>query len=289
MQVTYRSLFEGIVRFNIIFFIVALCMFYVKTMDVATYYHLLSTQFLVIILTVMFAKFYDTLRNHNKFKESKITNKAIYIGFIDTLIVMYICGLIFGYFSWNIKSLHTIFNELIFGILFWMIILYLAKLQLFDRIIKFLTNAFTYVQIFYIFAMLNLIFFAITIVFFTIAPGSGRSFFETIFIILYFQAAFFVFHIAVGRIIDIFWLPDKANYNKVSLLGIFLGAIIFVTKIAIIDQEILNIVYTHGIKAPMIAALSIMAFWSFFYFLFHIEVQYPLKHKQIFSKRKKKK
>ena len=168
-----------------------------------------------------------------------------------------------------------------------MIICYLTNLSMFSSTMHFLGNGFSYKQLFYIFVMLNIVFLAVTIVLLVIGPVSGKTFFQTLFIILYFQAAFFIFHIVVSKIVDIVWLPTNANKDKVSLLGVFCGSIIYATKFAIIDKQLLHIVSKHGNKAPLIAVLVIMSFWAFFYFLFHIEIKYPLRKRKFFRRKKK--
>ena len=154
-QITYRQILEGIIKFNIVFFITALGMFYFKTMSIQNYYELMGTQLIIVITTIFFAKCHDVLTSRNHFKDYSVKRRSIYFGFVYAMIFLYLGGLVLGYFTWSLNLAHIIFNELVFGAIYWMIICYLVQLPFFSSIIHFLGNGFSYKQILYIFIILS--------------------------------------------------------------------------------------------------------------------------------------
>jgi len=177
--------------------------------------------------------------------------------------------------------------SLVMGLLYWIIVVALSKSSFLNFIIKFLDVDFTYKDFLRVILIINLFFAATLFIACFVVPHSSldRDIFSSIFVILYFEIAFFVTHFVVAKIVDLIWHRKDKVFSNASMLGLILGSMFYVIKINVIDKSLLHLFYFSPVKgaSPLIAWVALVVFWSFFALLFHFEVKYPLKR---FSRRK---
>jgi|GEM_PF-3442755 len=283
LKLHYRQLLEGIVKFNILFFFVMMAMIYFKYASFEEYYSILGNQLFLIFFTIVFSRCY--LKLHNKTIDAMaVTRQSLYIGLVGTVIFTYFHGVYIGDFPFNAHLLLLLVLSLTFGAIYWHLVISLQDLPIvFNNIIKFLDTEFTYKDFINVVLMLNAAFFVILAMVVMIGPENDRSIVESIFVIIYFQAAFFIFHFVVAKIVDMVWNKKNTKFSNVSMLGMTIGSICYIAKINIIDKSLLNLFYFSPNKGPtpLLAVLTLFLFWSFFALLFHFEVKYPLKGRRL--------
>jgi len=212
-----------------------------------------------------------------------VTRESLHIGLVCTIILTYFHGVYLGEFPFNVHLLLLLVLSLTFGAMYWHIVVSLQQLSILSSIIKFLDIEFTYKDFIHLVLILNAAFFVIIAAILMIGPVNNRSIVESLFVIAYLEAAFFVFHFVVAKIVDMIWHSNNIKFGNVSMLGMTLGSICYVSKINIIDKSLLNLFYLNSDKgfAPLLAVVTLILFWSFFALLFHFEVKYPLKGRAI--------
>jgi hypothetical protein len=195
---------------------------------------------------------------------------------ITYLYVIYISAVPFDIWLWLFVTL-----SLVIGLLYWFVVVALSNSSFLNFIIRFLDTDFTYKDFIKVVLIINA-FFAVTLFCaYLVVPYSSldRNIFSSIFVILYFEAAFFVIHFVVAKIVDLIWHRKDKVFSNASMLGLILGSMFYVIKINVIDQSLLNLFYFAPIKGslPLVAWMTLVVFWTFFALLFHFEVKYPLR------------
>jgi hypothetical protein len=158
---------------------------------------------------------------------------------------------------------------------YWVMILWFCSNSFMKPIIKFLQGTLDFQHFYQLFIMFNISFFILILIMIAVGMFAGRSLFESIFIIIYVELAFLVFHIFVGKIFDFIWSPETFDQKKVSILGLYIGSICYVIKIHLIDENLLGISVPKN-DMSLFAALALISFWTFFAILFHFEIKYPM-------------
>ena len=279
-KISYRNLLEGIIKFNIIFLVVILYMIYRGKVSFEEYYTILGQQLYLVFFTFIVGKAYLKFHGHN-FNDTTMTRESIYIGLVGTVIITYFRGVYIGDFPFNIHLLLLIAMSLAFGLVYWHVVFALKRMSFLDRIVNFLDVEFTYKDFVYLVMILNAAFIAIIGLLVLVGPQTNRGLVESVFVIVYFQIAFFIFHFVVGKCVDTVWHQKTTRFGNVSMLGMVVGSICYVTKINIIDKSLLHLFYFSSDKGgtPLFAVMTLVLFWVFFALLFHFEVKYPLKKK----------
>ncbi|MCH9754112.1 MAG: hypothetical protein K0T99_04345 [Alphaproteobacteria bacterium] len=281
-KLSYRNLLEGIIKFNIIFFVVMLYMVYSGRVGFEEYYTILGQQLYLIFFTFLVGKAYLKFHGH-KTSDSSMTRESVYIGLVGTVIITYFRGVYLGDFPFNVHLLLLVVMSLVFGMVYWHVVFALKKMTFLDRVVSFLDIEFTYKDFVYLVMILNASFIAIIAMVLLVGPQTSRGLVESLFVIVYFQIAFFIFHFVVGKCVDFVWHKKTTKFGNVSMLGMVMGSIFYVTKINIVDKSLLHLFYFSSDKGgtPLFAVVTLILFWVFFALLFHFEVKYPLGKKMI--------
>lgn len=284
-KLSYRNLLEGIIKFNIIFCAVILYMIYRGKVSFEEYYTILGQQLYLVFFTFIIAKAYLKFHGY-KTGDSNITRESIYIGLVGTVIFTYFRGVYMGDFPFNIHLLLLLAMSLTFGMVYWHVVFALKKMNFLDRVIRFLDIEFTYKDFIYLMIILNASFLAIIAMIALVGPITNRGLVESVFVLVYFQIAFFVFHFVVGKCVDSVWHQKTTKFGNVSMFGMVMGSICYITKINVIDKSLLHLFYFSSDKGgtPLFAVIILSLFWVFFALLFHFEVKYPLKKRGSKSK-----
>lgn len=290
-KINYREMLEGMVKFNVLFLVVMMFMIWQKIEGVNfdSYYRMLGLQVFLVFFSVIFGKVYLKI-NKIKVGAMQVTQKSIYIGLLATVIMMYICGLHAGDFTLDAHLLLLVSLSVIFGFIYWYCVFFFQKTEVFlKKLIKFLDTEFTYKDFLHLVIIMNAAFFVIIAAVVLMGPTKGRNIFESLFVIFYFEAAFLAMHFIVAKIVDIAWHGKNQKVGNVSMLGMVMGSVFYITKINVIDQSLLNLFYFDATKGstPLLAAITLILFWSFFALLFHFEVKMPLKGRKFGSGKKK--
>lgn len=280
-KINYREILEGIVKFNVLFFFVMIFMIWqgIEGVSFDSYYHMLGLQVFLVFFTIVFAKLY--LRFHKmKVQSMQLTKKSMYMGLVVTIIVLYICGMYAGSFSLDAHLLLLVSLSVIFGFIYWYSVFFFQSTEIFlKHLLKFLDTEFTYKDFIHLVIIMNAAFFVIIAAVILMGPTNGRNIFESLFVIFYFEAAFLAIHFIVAKIVDMAWHSKNQKVGNVSMFGMVVGSVFYITKINVIDQSILNLFYFDATKgsSPLLAVITLILFWSFFALLFHFEGKIPLR------------
>ena len=286
-KLSYRKLLEGGIKFNILFFVLAMLAIYRGMASFGGYYDVLGRQLFLIFSTLIFAKIHlnITTKTADRFA---VNRESLCVGLVSTVIMLYLHGVYIVGLPFNIYLLLLIVLSLSLGTLYWFIIIALSKISFLDKLIAFLDIEFTYKDFIHLMMMLNTVFFVIMAVALLVVPDSDRDLFGSVFVVIYFEVAFFVLHFIVAKIVDIIWHKNNHIFGNVSMFGMVIGSICYVVKLNVIDQNLLHLFYFDATKSstPLLAVVTLVLFWSFFALLFHFEVKYPLKGRSIRKKHK---
>jgi len=277
-KISYRQLFEGGIKFNFLLFILAMLDIYLGTGSFDEYYSILGMQLFVVFSTLSSALIYKKI--HDKSERGDFVRKeGLLVGGVVTVVLMYLRGLYVDEVPFDIYLWLFVFLSLAMSVLYWLIIISLSNMRFLNRLIRFLDTEFTYKDFIFLITTLNVLFFIIISMLLIIAPGNDRNLFESLFVLIYFESAFFILHFIIAKIIDMVWHKGPSTFTNVSMLGVIMGSIFYVIKINVIDQSLMHLFYFDSTKssAPLLAVVTLILFWSFFALLFHFEVKYPLK------------
>jgi hypothetical protein len=246
------------------------------------YYTILGQQLYLVLFTLIIGKAYLKFHGH-KASEFNMTKESMYIGLVGTVIFTYFRGVYLGDFPFNIHLLLLVVMSLTFGMVYWHVVFALKRMSFLDRVVNFLDIEFTYKDFVYLVMILNAAFVAIIAMVVLIGPYTNRGMVESLFVIVYFQISFFIFHFVVGKCIDLVWHKKTTKFGNVSMLGMVIGSICYIAKINIIDKSLLHLFYFSSDKGgtPLFAVFTLALFWIFFALLFHFEVKHPLKKKGV--------
>jgi hypothetical protein len=287
-KLSYREILEGIVKLNVLFFVVMIFMIWqgVEGVTFDTYYYMLGLQLFLVFFSIVFAKIYMKFHK-TKVQTMEVTNQSVYIGLVATNILLCMCGMYLGDFSLNAHLFLLVSLSLFGSFVFWFSVFFFQSIKVFlKHLLKFLDTEFTYKDFIYVVIIMNSAFFVIIAAVLLMGPTNGRNIFESLFVIFYFEAAFFVTHFVVAKIVDLAWNSKNEKTWNVSMLGMIMGSIFYITKINVIDKSVLNLFYfdsTQG-STPILAVVTLMLFWSFFALLFHFECKNPLKGRRFGKK-----
>jgi len=287
-KMSYREILEGIVKLNVLFFFVMIFMIWqgIEGVSFDTYYHMLGLQVFLVFFSILFSKLY--LKFHKmKVEDMQVTKKSIYMGLIATNILLCMCGMYFGDFSLDAHLFLLVSLSMFGSFVFWFSVIFFQSIEVFlKHLLKFLDTEFTYKDFIHLVIIMNAAFFVIIAAVILMGPTNGRNIFESLFVIFYFEAAFLAIHFIVAKIVDMAWHSKNQKIGNVSMFGMVMGSIFYITKINVIDQSVLNLFYfdsTIG-STPLLAVITLILFWSFFALLFHFEGKNPLKGRRFGKK-----
>ncbi len=271
----FLTLAEGVVKFNLIFFLTAIISIFYGYMSSERLYHIYEEQFVIIVVSLFCGKIYQYLNGY-KFRNMEIKLSSLLLGY--TIYVGFYLLLHYLFSNLDDDLLKSRIVSLLAGYVFWLTCTFLAKSNFMSKIIRFLHGTLEYKNLFHLFLMFNLAFLVMIIVMLSVGMLAGRSLFESIFVILYFEIAFIIFHIVIAKAVDYIWDANLLNQNKVSVLGLYCGAIFYIIKVNIISENVLGIISIES-DVSLFALLALLLFWTFFIILFHFELRYPIKRR----------
>ncbi|MEQ9115710.1 MAG: hypothetical protein RLN62_02830 [Rickettsiales bacterium] len=264
-KISFLSILEGVVKFNIILFCFGVVFSLVKFPSVERFLFLFEEQFFLIISSILLGKIYQSAFGY-KFSAASIKMQSIFFGYV----VYSLFRLLSGVFSSqeSLLSISTLISFIV-GFIYWYCIIFLSKNTFMKRIIDFLHGTVEYKSFFQLFWMFNVAFFVLIIVMISVGMLAGRSLFSSIFVILYFEVAFIVFNIFSAKFFDYLWSNNTFDQKKVSVMGLYFASIVYVLKINIIDENIFGILQANNDKA-ILAVAALISFWTFFVLLFRV-------------------
>ncbi|NRA73267.1 MAG: hypothetical protein HRU36_00775 [Rickettsiales bacterium] len=276
-RINFSILLEGFVKLNLVLLGVCLILFYVKRLQVHDYFYFMKNQALLVFVTSIVAKFYEWFRYRTQFKELYVRRLSIFYGSLFSVFFLYIIALFSKYLLFRKEVFYLFLYHIVLAITYWFVIIILARSHFMRNLIKFLKTCLEYKDLFKLFLIFNIVcFVAVLIVLMTISRD--RSIFETIFIVLYFEISFLIFHLVVAHIVDFIWLPENNIRNRISLCGVCMGSVLYALKFNIIDKKLLGLSTDYD-KLLLTAIIALMLFWVFFTLLFHLKWKNLLKRR----------
>lgn len=272
---SFLQILEGITKFNVIFFTLALFFAYFNKTSAERIYQMYEEQAIIIFFSILFGKIYQKIDNY-KFFTKEIKLKSLFTGY--TVYVVGYLLLEFLFTAVNGEELRSKLISLLAGWVYWVSVIWLSKNKIMDKLVRFLHGTLDYKNIFQLFVMFNIAFFMLILVMVSVGMLAGRSLFESIFIIIYFEAAFLIFHVVIAKAFDYIWNAETFEHKKISILGLYFASILYVTKLNVIDETLLGIASTKN-NMSLFAVLTLILFWTFFAILFHFELKYPIRRR----------
>jgi hypothetical protein len=241
----------------------------VKRFNTEDYFHFMKNQILLLILASLFAQCYEKFWHDVPFKYLSIKKSSILLGSFLAIVLLYICAILFKYLPLNLGVVYLFLYHFLLAVTYWAVIIILSSSGLMRKLIAILQTCIDYRDFFRLFVIFNISFF-ILILAFLITASQKRNVLETIFIIIYFEVSFLVFHIASAHLIDFIWTPKDKKANNVSLLGLCIASVIYAVKLNIIDRKLVGSFVMYD-KLLLTAIVALILFWVFFTLLFHLE------------------
>lgn len=268
---SFLQLLEGITKFNIIFFIVSLFAMYFYKGISENIYIIYEKQLIIIIVSLLIGKIYQKMNNY-KFLTKTIKLQSLLVGYTSYVVFFLLAD--FFTKEVDLEVLKSNIISLAIGYLYWFTVIWLSQLSFMSQLIKYLHSSLEYKNFYYLFLIFNIAFFILLLVMVSVGMLAGRSLFESIFVILYFELTFLVFHVVVAKAFDYIWSEEIVEQKKVSVLGVYFASILYVLKLNVIDETLLGFANTKN-NMSLFAVLILILFWTFFILLFHFDLRYP--------------
>jgi hypothetical protein len=276
-ELSYRQILQGFLKTNLILLCIVPFLWYFNIATIADYFCLMKWQAVSWVVAVLSAVLYEKLRFNQHQHRDSIYKSSIYVGAVIATVV---CTLFAELFLHKVEAFEIIGMAILFAVIWNAYIFIILKLESFLTMkwyIQLLDSKLSYKNLSQIFLLLNIS--CGLFIFFLLFFNNKYSVVECIFLLVYFEISFFVFHVIVAKFIDLLWSNSSLKSDAMSLFGFIVASVFYVIKLKLVDESFFKIfedAYINDSKG-LVLMIVLSLFWTFFALLFNFKITLPRK------------